>query len=150
MFDKLIRTDENWAVFVARITVGLVMLPHGMQKMFGWFDGAGFGGTLGYFDTIGIPAVFAVLVIFAEFFGSLGLIFGFLSRIAAAGIALDMIGAIFKVHLIFGFFMNWWGLRAGEGYEFHLLVIGLCVVVILAGSGKLSVDAALAKKRAAA
>jgi putative oxidoreductase len=79
----------------------------------------------------------------AEFFGGLGLIVGLLTRVAAFGIAVVMVVAIFKVHLSVGFFMNWEGKLKGEGYEYHLLAITLAVLLIVRGAGAFSADAFL-------
>jgi putative oxidoreductase len=92
-----------------------------------------------------IPAAFAVLAIAAEFLGSLGLITGFLSRIAAFGIAMNMLVAVKMVHGANGFFMNWYGNQKGEGFEYHILAIGLALIVMIYGAGQASVDAAIAK-----
>ena len=76
------------------------------------------------------------LAIAAEFLGSLGLITGFLSRIAAFGIAVNMIVAVKMVHGANGFFMNWFGNQKGEGFEYHILAIGLALIVMIYGAGK--------------
>ncbi|MGH7338267.1 MAG: DoxX family protein, partial [Myxococcota bacterium] len=118
-----------------------VMLPHGAQKLLGWFGGYGFEGTMGYFTgTVGLPAAVALLVILAESLGALALIVGFAGRFMALGIAAVMTGAIVTAHAANGFFMNWTGAQAGEGFEFHLLAIALALVVALRGSGALSID----------
>lgn len=143
---KLIATDDNWTGLILRLTLGIVIFPHGAQKMLGWFGGGGFGGTIGFFEqTWGIPVFLTVLVIIAEFFGSLGLIAGFLSRLCAVGIGLVMAGAMFMVHWPNGFFMNWTGQQAGEGFEYHLLAIGIALALLVTGSGKWSVDKAMTK-----
>jgi putative oxidoreductase len=131
------------------LTLGIVMFPHGAQKVLGWFGGNGFNGSFHFFtDQMHIPAVFAVLAIAAEFLGSLGLIFGFLTRLAALGIAVEMLVAVKMVHGANGFFMNWMGNQKGEGFEYHLLAIGLALIVLIYGAGKASVDAAIAKPAA--
>jgi len=127
-----------------RIVAGGVMLPHGMQKMFGWFGGAGFAGTIHGFGQRGFPAPLVFLVIMAEFFGSIGLIVGFLSRIAALGIAIDMTVAAITVTSKFGMFINWAGKQKGEGMEYQLLMIGMTLAIVIAGGGALSVDSAVA------
>lgn len=137
---SILRTDQDFAVFVARIVIGFVILPHGLQKLLGMFGGAGFTGTVDFFVGSGVPYIVAVLIILGESLGAIGLIIGFLSRICAAGIAIIMLGAIFMVHLQNGFFMNWFGSKAGEGYEYHILAVGLALVVLIKGGGKWSVD----------
>jgi putative oxidoreductase len=142
----LLKTNNSFAPTLARITLGIVMFPHGAQKVLGWFGGYGFHGSMNFFtEQMHIPAVFAMLAIAAEFLGSLGLITGFLSRVAAFGIAVNMIVAVKMVHAANGFFINWFGNQKGEGYEYHILAIGLALIVIIYGAGKASVDAALAK-----
>jgi len=141
----LLKTNNSFAPTLARLTLGIVMFPHGAQKVLGWFGGYGFSGTMHFFtDQMHIPAVFAVLAIAAEFLGSLGLITGFLSRIAAFGIAVNMLVAVKMVHGANGFFMNWYGNQKGEGFEYHILAVGLALIVLIYGAGKASVDAAIA------
>lgn len=124
------RSAVDWALLIARVVVGVIFVVHGAQKLFGAFGGPGLSavvqmlGPLGYLVSIG------------EFFGGLGLIFGFLSRFSAASIILIMFGAIGMVHGQFGFFMNWTGKQAGEGFEFHILVIGTLLPILLAGPGR--------------
>ncbi|HET7289198.1 MAG TPA: DoxX family protein [Thermodesulfobacteriota bacterium] len=140
MVGSIFRTSDDIGAFIARITLGVVMLPHGLQKLLGLFGGAGFSGTVEFFVGSGLPAFIAVLIIISESFGSLGLIFGFLSRLAALGVIIIMLGAIVTVHIKNGFFMNWSGSGPGEGFEFHLLAIGLGLVVLFKGGGAWSVD----------
>jgi putative oxidoreductase len=140
-------TDDAWSSLIVRVMLGVVMLPHGAQKLLGWFGGFGFAGTMGFFtEQMHVPAALAFLVIMGESFGALGLIVGFLTRFSAFGMLCIMLGAIFMVHLPNGFFMNWFGKQAGEGFEYHLLVIGMSVALLIAGGGKWSVDGAIAKK----
>jgi putative oxidoreductase len=147
LLHRLIATDRSTASFVLRLTLALVMFPHGAQKVFGWFGGDGFSGTLGFFTgTLGVPALFAILVFAAELLGPIGLAVGAFSRVAAAGLIAVMTGAIFMAHLPHGFFMNWTGAQAGEGFEFHLLVIGMSIALVIAGSGRWSFDRWLAAK----
>ena len=147
---KILTTTNSITPTIARVTLGLVMFPHGAQKVLGWFGGYGFSGTMNFFTgQMHIPALFAFLAIAAEFAGSLGLITGFLSRIAAFGIAANMLVAIVMVHAGNGFFMNWFGNQKGEGFEYHLLAIGLALIVIIAGSGKLSIDRAVTARSGA-
>lgn len=141
MIKRLMRTDDSIGLFLVRVFLGLVIFPHGAQKLVGWFGGHGFAWTMDFFtQRLGIPAPLVVLVILAESFGALALIFGFLGRIGAFGTLCVMLGAIFIVHLKHGFFMNWYGANAGEGIEYHLLAIGMAVAVIIQGSGALSID----------
>lgn len=147
MFRKVLSTQDDVAPLVLRVMLGIVFLPHGAQKVLGWFGGYGLEGTLNYFtQTMGIPLVLAILVITVEFLGAMGLIVGFLTRLIAFGIACDMAGAIYFVHLNNGFFMNWSGKQAGEGFEFHLLAITIAAALMITGSGKASVDLSLLSK----
>ena len=146
MFQKLIQTDDQIAATVLRLTLAIVMFPHGAQKVLGWWGGNGFSGTYEYFTTAaGLPGLVAVLVIFGEFLGPIGLAAGFLSRFAAAGLGIIMTGAIFMGHVEHGFFMNWYGNQAGEGFEYHILAIGISVAVVLMGSGAFSLDRKLSR-----
>lgn len=139
---SLCKTNNSSAQLIARLALGIVMFPHGAQQTLGWFGGNGFTGTMHYYHGVmHIPSLFAFLSIVAAFAGSLGLIVGLFSRIAAFGIGVNMLVAIFTVHLPIGFFMNWSGHQAGEGFEFHLLAIGLALVVMVCGAGKWSLDA---------
>jgi len=148
MIRRLIGTDVNdVAALIARVTLGVVILPHGLQKLLGMFGGYGFSATVTGFAGMGIPAPVAVLVILAESFGALFLILGLISRFSAFGIGLVMLGAVFTAHAQFGFFMNWYGTAAGEGFEYHLLVLGLALIVLVRGGGKWSVDGAIGKGR---
>jgi putative oxidoreductase len=141
----LLKTNNSFAPTLARLTLGIAMFPHGAQKVLGWFGGHGLSASYHSFtDQMHIPAVFAALAIAAEFLGSLGLVTGFLSRLAALGIAIEMIVAVKMVHGANGFFMNWTGQQKGEGFEYHLLAIGLALIVLIYGAGKVSVDAAIA------
>jgi putative oxidoreductase len=140
----LIQTPHDRAALVARLALGAVMFPHGAQKALGWFGGDGFYATIEHMGEQGMPAVAAILVMAGELLGSIALLVGLLGRVAAAGIALIMLGAIFLVHVSHGFFMNWTGQQAGEGFEYHLLALALALVVVIRGSGSCSIDRALA------
>lgn len=143
----LVRTDADVGPLVLRLTLALVMFPHGAQKMLGWFGGYGFSGTMeGLTAQMGLPAIIAFLVICIEFFAPIGLVAGLLSRVAALGIGAVMVGAIFVGHLQHGFFMNWAGNQAGEGFEYHLLAIGIALALVVQGSGAFSVDRLLSRE----
>ena len=145
----MLHTRDDWTLTLIRVVAGGVMLPHGMQKMFGWFGGAGFTGTIHNFGQRGFAAPLVFLVIMAEFFGSIGLIFGFLSRIAAFGIAIDMTVAAITTTSEFGMFINWSGKQKGEGMEFQFLMIAMAVAILFAGGGAWSVDRVLSGGRSA-
>jgi putative oxidoreductase len=146
MWNRIVSTRNSVPLAVARLGLGIVMFPHGAQKMLGCFGGAGFSGTMGSLEHMGIPAVFSFLAIAAEFFGGLGLIIGFLSRIAAFGIFCNMVVAIVIVHAN-GFFMNWQGTKRGEGFEYQILAIALSLAVMIGGAGALSIDRLLTRSR---
>lgn len=145
--DRLLGTDRNNALLLQRIVLGVVMFPHGAQKLLGWYGGFGFGGTMGFFtESMGLPSPIAFLVIIAESLGALALIAGLATRISAFGIVAVMIGAVLTSHLDHGFFMNWFGAQKGEGYEYHLLAIALGIPLMLRGGGAFAVDTMLLAK----
>ncbi|MGV8879256.1 MAG: DoxX family protein [Sphingobacteriaceae bacterium] len=145
---KLLFTKPgNNTALIARLILGIVIFPHGAQKLLGWFGGGGFTGTMEFFTSnIGLPFIVGLLVILIEFFGSLLLIFGFLTRVAAAGIMGLFLGIVFTAQINNGFFMNW-GMVAGkgEGLEYFLLILGLALISLISGGGKASVDAIMVK-----
>jgi putative oxidoreductase len=144
---KLLATVNDNTLTLMRLILGIVFFLHGSQKMLGWFGGYGFSGTMQFFTgMMHIPAPLGVLAICAEFFGGIGLILGFLTRIAALGIAVNMMVAILLVHMANGPFMNWAGNQKGEGYEYHLLALALAIPLMVRGAGAFSVDGALAAK----
>ena len=137
----LFATDGTLVPLVLRLTLAIVIFPHGAQKVLGWFGGHGLRGTLGFFGSQGIPLPLALLAIAAEFLGSIGVAVGLFTRVAAFGIACVMVVAVLTVHAKVGFFMNWFGTQKGEGFEFHLLAIGIAVALIIGGAGRWSLDA---------
>jgi putative oxidoreductase len=147
MLNKILATRDDFSMLVLRLALGGVMFPHGAQKLFGWFGGHGFTGTMQMFThTMGIPYVLALLAVLAESVGAVGLMTGFFTRICALGIGVNMTVAIFMAHIQNGFFMNWFGTKAGEGYEYHLLAIGMALALMLAGGGRWSVDSLISRK----
>jgi putative oxidoreductase len=141
------KTDGSLVALICRLTLGLVMLPHGLQKTVGLFGGHGFSGTMGFLTgAVGLPAIIAFLVIAAESVGALALIVGFFTRFSAASLAVVMAGAAWIGHGSNGFFMNWFGQQQGEGFEYHLLAIGLALALVVGGGGRLSLDGALCKR----
>ena len=144
---QLFHTDDSWTGLILRMTLGLVMFPHGAQKLLGWYGGFGFSGTMGFFTaTMHLPWIVAFLVIAGEFFGSMALLLGLLTRFTAASFIVIMLGAITTSHLPNGFFMNWFGKQQAEGYEYHLLAIGIGLALLVTGAGKWSVDRLIAEK----
>jgi putative oxidoreductase len=144
---QLTQTEDAVAPTILRLALGLVMFPHGAQKALGWFGGYGFDGTMGFFThTVGLPWIVGALVIAIELFGSVALIVGAGARLAALGVAAVMTGAVITSHLSNGFFMNWYGAQDGEGFEYHILAIGLALAIVVAGAGKASVDRWLSRR----
>jgi len=141
----LLSTDGLAVPLVLRLTLAVVMFPHGAQKLLGWFGGHGFRGTMAFFTKSGIPAPLAFLAIVAEFLGPIGLALGLLTRVAALGLGVVMLVAALTVHGKHGFFMNWYGTQPGEGYEYHLLALGIALALVIGGGGAWSVDALIAR-----
>jgi putative oxidoreductase len=138
---SLVATSDSLAPLFLRLSLGAMILPHGLQKTLGWFGGYGFTGTMGYLtNTVGAPWIFALLAILAESVGGLMLIAGFGTRLAAVGVGGVMLVAASQ-HWSHGFFMNWFGNQKGEGLEFFILALGLAAALVVTGGGKGSVDA---------
>lgn len=141
MLKNLFSTTDDGMLTLLRITGGFIVLAHGVQKLFGWFGGHGVAATMESFEQwFGLPGFVTFLVIMSDSAGALCLIMGFGTRFMASAISLVMIGAITLVHGRWGFYMNWYAERRGEGFEFHLLVLAIMVVLIVRGGGKASVD----------
>ena len=129
------RPAVDFSMLIVRVIVGTIFAAHGAQKLFGWFDGQGLAATvkpppdgmgpLGYLVAIG------------EFFGGVGLIFGFLSRFSAASLIVIMIGAIVQVHGKNGFFLS------NGGFEYNLALIGLLAPILFAGPGRFALGSFL-------
>jgi putative oxidoreductase len=150
MWKRLLDTSDNVTDLILRLALAVVFFPHGAQKVLGWFGGYGFTASLAFFTgKMGIPTVFALLAIAAEFLGSLGLFVGLLARLAAFGIFCEMAVAVVMIHSKMGFFMNWFGqIPAGnEGYEYHILVLALAFAVMVRGAGPVSFDHTLSGRR---
>ena len=146
MFKKLLSTNSNTGIAVVRILLGVALFPHGAQKLLGWFGGYGFTGTMGFLTgTAHLPYIIALLVIIIEFFGALLLIAGFATRFVALAVIIQFIGIILTSHMQNGFFMNWSGAQAGEGFEYHILVLAIALALLINGAGNWSVDKAIAK-----
>jgi putative oxidoreductase len=143
----LFRTSDSWSPLALRFALGIVMFPHGAQKLLGWFGGHGLIATMQHMTSqSGLSPVVALLVILGESLGSVALIAGFLTRFVALSIAIIMVGAVYMVHWSHGFFMNWFGQKAGEGFEYHLLALGICFALVLMGAGKWSIDRKIVSK----
>jgi putative oxidoreductase len=145
MLRKLANTENSPAIAILRLVLGFLFFAHGAQKMLGWFGGYGFSGTMGFFTgALHVPAPFAFLAIAAEFFGGIGLLLGLFTRVAAFGIAVNMVVAVVLVHWQFGLFANWSGTQKGEGIEYHLLVLAITAFLMVKGAGAFSADRQLA------
>jgi len=140
MFNEFLRTDNSPAQLFIRVALGVVMFPHGAQKVLGWFGGPGITKTLQAFAGMGFPQWSVVALMGVESLGAMLLVFGFLTRLWAIGIGASITICMFLSHVQHGFFMNWFGQQQGEGFEYHLLVIGICVALLIKGGGALSMD----------
>jgi putative oxidoreductase len=139
MIETLLHTNADYVSTFLRIVAGIVIFPYGMQKLFRWFGGWGIKKTLKELTLKKIPKFIAWLVIVGQSFGSIALIAGFLGRIAAGGLFIVFTGALI-VHLPDGWGMNWFGEKKGEGIEYHVMLLSLLLVVIVRGSGAMSID----------
>ena len=140
----IFKTYPSWAPIFARLTLGIIFFAHGSQKLLGWFGGSGWSGTIQFFEQSGVPAFLAVLLIITESFGGIAIILGLFTRLAALGLTIAMIVAIYKVHLQNGFFLNWFNVpNMGHGIEYNLALIGLSLSLLVWGGGNLSVDQAI-------
>lgn len=142
-FRSILATDAGAAGLVLRLSLGIMILPHGLQKAFGWFGGHGFNGTMGFFQSLNIPWIFGFAAILAESLGGLALILGLGTRVAAAGVGITMLVAALTLHLQNGFFMNWFGQQKGEGVEFFILAVGISLALVILGGGSVSLDKVL-------
>jgi putative oxidoreductase len=144
---SLLATNTSVAPLISRVTLAVVMFPHGAQKLLGWFGGFGFEGTMGFFtEVVGLPWLVALAVILLESIGAIALLLGLATRVVAAGLGAIMVGAIVTTHAQVGFFMNWFGTQPGEGFEYHLLVLGMVAALLVTGGGRASLDARLARR----
>lgn len=149
MLDKLLATDDNLAAFLARVTLGAVVFGHGAQKLLGWFGGKGWSETMHFFTEWGFPSFLVVALILTESIGMLLLILGLGGRVWAIGTIVIMIVAVIKARHYRWFFMNWYAQPRGEGFEYHVLAVGLALIVLIAGSGRWSIDRALTRRAVA-
>ncbi len=146
----LMQTTNNREGLIIRFTIACVMFPHGVQMLTGWFNGPGFSQTYqGFTEHMHLPGIVATLVILLNFFIPLFLLLGLFSRLWALVMIVLVMGMIVTVHAPHGFFMNWFGTQKGEGFEYHLLLIGLSLALVFTGSGAYSADAQLQKKMSA-
>jgi putative oxidoreductase len=138
MIEKLLHTDSDYPWTFLRVIAGLIVFPYGMQKLFGWFGGRnrrhperpGFSQD---------SEKHCMADHRRQSFGSIALIAGFFGRIAAGGLFIIFTGALI-VHLPDGWTMNWFGEKKGEGIEYHIMLLALLLIVIVRGSGAMSID----------
>ena len=147
MSNLIFHTTGNVTGLLLRLTVAGVIFPHGAQKLFGWFGGYGPSGTLQYFRSLGVPTVAGWIGILAEAVGPLLLVLGLGTRVVALLLAGVMVGAVVLVHRPNGFFMNWFGQAKGEGFEYHLVMLGALAALLVTGGGAFSLDRVLGLAR---
>ncbi|SPD73046.1 DoxX family protein [uncultured Desulfobacterium sp.] len=147
MIRMLLKTENSPSLLVVRLALAIVIFPHGTQKVLGWFGGSGFTATIHQFSAMGFPAWSVILLMTTEFLGALLLVLGFLSRLwaLATGISISICMSLY--HIQNGFFMNWFGLQKGEGFEYHILVLGICLALVIGGGGMFSLDQRLADRQ---
>lgn len=133
---------DLFAPLMLRIPLGLIFMAHGSQKLLGLFGGQGLTGTFKTFEEkLGIPPIFTLLAIIAEFGGGFGVLTGFLTRLSAAGISVVMVVAIYKVHWAHGFFINMSSVVGrGYGYEYNIALLGMALYLMIAGGGRWCLD----------
>ena len=137
---EVLATTNDKAALLLRVAFAAVMWPHGAQHALGWFGGFGFAGTHGWMTgTLGVPGPLATLAIVTELVAPVFLVVGLGGRIAAAALGIVLTVAA-TTHAANGFFMNWTGSQAGEGFEYHLLGVAMAVALVIKGSGALSLD----------
>lgn len=131
------RTAVHFSLLLIRVIVGVIFMAHGSQKMFGWFGGYGLAKTVEMFG----GGAIGYLVPIGEFFGGVGLVFGFLSRFSAASLIVIMGGAIAMVHGKNGFFLGSGpdSTLKDSGFEFCLALIGLLLPIFICGPGRFSI-----------
>ncbi|MFZ5774907.1 MAG: DoxX family protein [Thermodesulfobacteriota bacterium] len=147
MLKAMLGTDKNPGQFLIRLALGVVMLPHGAQKVLGWFGGPGYATTLAQFVALGFPRWAVLLLMLTELGGGFFLLIGLLTRLWALAIGGAMVLCLWLNHVQHGFFMNWSGQQAGEGIEFHILLLAISLALALGGGGALSLDRRLAASR---
>lgn len=130
------------APLMLRIPLGLIFMAHGSQKLLGLFGGQGLTRTFNTFEEkMGIPPIFTLLAIIAEFGGGFGILTGFLTRLSAAGISAVMLVAIYKIHWAHGFFLNMNCVAGhGHGIEYNIALLGMALYLMLAGGGRWCLD----------
>lgn len=133
---------DLFAPLMLRIPLGLIFMAHGSQKLLGLFGGQGLTGTFKTFEeTMGIPPIFTLLAIIAEFGGGFGVLSGFLTRLSAASVSAVMLVAIYKIHWPHGFFLNIsCAAGRGHGIEYNIALLGMALYLMIAGGGRWCLD----------
>ncbi|RHX81350.1 DoxX family protein [Leptospira yasudae] len=140
MIHRFFFTRESLAPLFLRIGLAICIFPHGAQKLMGWFGGVGYEASMDFLvNTAEFPAALAFLAIVSEFFGSIALVLGLGTRLAAFGITCTLTVAGWT-HREIGFFMNWFGNQGGEGFEYHILAVSMGLSLLLFGGGAWSAD----------
>ena len=141
VINKILNSNAGLGALALRVPVGIILAAHGAQKLFGWFGGYGLEGTGQWMASIGLEPgyLMALLAGSAEFFGGLALVFGLLTRPAAAVSAFTMVVAIFSTHIDNGLFMS------NNGYEFALALLAATVALVIQGGGAYAVDNGLSR-----
>ncbi|MEJ2183261.1 MAG: DoxX family protein [Nitrospirota bacterium] len=144
----LFRTRPVLGLLFVRLALGVVILPHGLQKTLGVFGGPGFQKTIEIFKTqYGFSTGAVLLLMATEVLGSLGLITGIFTRLCALAIATSLSICAYMNHIQNGFFMNWSGQKAGEGFEYHVLAVGMALALVLSGGGSFSIDRLISREK---
>lgn len=148
LLQSLIKTEKDLGPLILRIVLGVVIFGHGAQKLFGIWGGHGVQWTLeAWQQWWGVPHFLTFMVILTESFGAILLILGLGTRLWAFLIGIIMLVAIYLLHWQAGFYMNWYAQpNTGEGFEYHLLVLGMVAVLVRKGGGKWSLDDILSHK----
>lgn len=142
LLNRVLTSKAGVAALILRVPVGLILMAHGAQKLFGWFGGNGLAGTAGWMSSMGMEPgyLMAILAGGAEFFGGLALVLGLLTRPAALVAAFTMLVAIFSVHISNGLFAS------DGGYEYALTLMVALLALAIQGGGAMSMDKALSEK----
>ena len=144
LIQRTLNSNAGLAALVLRVPVGIILVAHGAQKLFGWFGGYGLEGTGQFMSSLGLEPgyLMALLAGSAEFFGGLALILGLLTRPAALVSAFTMVVALFSAHIGNGLFMS------NNGYEYALTLLAATLALAIQGAGTLSLDSALRNRLA--
>ncbi|QSR84378.1 DoxX family protein [Methylacidimicrobium sp. B4] len=140
-FSGILSTRRSLGPLLLRLGLAIVFFPHGAQNVLGWFGGKGLSGSTAFLhQALHVPMVYAQAAVWTQLLAPLALALGCFTRLAAFALGGTMAVAALLVHLPYGFFMNWFGTQAGEGFEFHILAISGCLCLLFTGGGSLSLD----------